>query len=56
MIIFGAQIPLQISAILLHGFVYTEEPIDFNIRIGNKQGAMAVIAKVYPDETNNIHE
>jgi hypothetical protein len=35
-VIFGAQIPLQLSAILLHAFVYTEEPIDFNIRIGNK--------------------
>jgi MFS family permease len=36
MIIFGAQIPLQICAIILHLFVYTEEPIDFNIRMGNK--------------------
>lgn len=36
MVIFGCQIPMQILAILLHTFVYTEEPIDFNIRIGNK--------------------
>lgn len=36
MIIFGSQIPLQVTAILLHAFVYKEEPIDFNIRIGNK--------------------
>lgn len=56
MIIAGCQIPLQVSALLLHGLVYTEEPIDFNIRLGNKQGALAVIANVYPDETNNIHE
>lgn len=56
MVLSGCQIPLQIAAILLHGLVYTEEPIDFNIRNGNKRGAIAVIAKVYPDDTNDIHE
>jgi len=32
MVIYGMQIPFILIALYLHMFVFTEEPIDFNIK------------------------
>lgn len=36
-------------AILLHGFIYTEEPIDFCVKNGDRDNAIKHIKKVYKD-------
>jgi len=32
MVIYGMQIPFILIALYLHMFVFTEEPIDFNVK------------------------
>ena len=41
---------------MLTTFVYVEEPIDFSVKKGDKEGAMKLIAKVYSAENDLTHE
>lgn len=36
--------------------MYTEEPLDFSIKTGDKEGAMSIIAKIYSSENNDTHK
>jgi len=36
--------------------IFTEDTIDFNIKQGNRDDAMKTIAKIYNEETNEVHQ
>ena len=55
-IMFGAQIPLQVMALFLHTFVFTEDTILFCIKNGNKDEAICGLRKVYPKESRESIE
>ena len=54
--IYGIQIPVQIFVLLLHAFVFTEEPIDFCIQMGDKSQALKAIKSIFSRENNLTHE
>ena len=47
-VMFGAQVPLQLVALFLHMFVFTEDSITFCIKNGEKKQAMSGMKKLYP--------
>lgn len=56
MAIMGVQIPFQVLILLLSYFVFVEEPLDFLVKLGDKQQAMKLIAKIYAPENQTTHE
>jgi MFS family permease len=40
MVLSTVQVPFQILAIILHSYIFTEETIEFNVKIGNKDEAI----------------
>jgi len=40
----------------LHTYIFTEETIEYNVKIGNKDEAIQVLAKIYPNSEPSIHE
>lgn len=54
--IYGIQIPFQILVLILHSFVYTEEPMEFSIAQGNKEEALKAIRQIFSAENALTHE
>jgi hypothetical protein len=54
-LIMGLHIPFQALSVLLFAFVFTEEPIDFSIKSGDKEAAMKLISRVYAREDGTAH-
>jgi len=50
-ILYGAQIPLQLFAIFIHGFILTEDTPVFCIKNGFKEDAIRGLRKIYPNES-----
>lgn len=53
--IYGVQIPFQIIVLILHVFVYTEEPIEFCIQQDDKAQALQAIKKIFSKENALTH-
>lgn len=52
----GVQIPVQICVLLLHSFVFTEEPIGYSIQMGDKEQALKAIKTIFSRENSLTHE
>ena len=50
-LLYMIQIPFQAFVIIMHLYVYTEEPIDFSVREGKRGEALKLISKVYSGES-----
>lgn len=55
MAILGIQIPFQALAIILSLYIFTEEPLEFSIKNGNREEAMSMIRQIYSSEDAATH-
>ena len=53
--IYGLQIPFQTIVLILQLFVFTEEPINICIQMGDKDQAISSIKKIYSKENSLTH-
>lgn len=56
MVIYGMQAPFCLLAVYLHAFVYSEEPIDFCVKMERRDEAMRGIARVFRKESAEVHK
>jgi len=54
--LFAIQVPFQVAALLLHLLVYPEETVDFNVKKGDKQGALRGIRLIYSESSPEVIE